>query len=210
MITDLNKEIETIEYNYLNLPMKVDFGNGNYLLYIYDAAGIKLAQEVYENNTLMKRTDYIEEFIYEDDVLQFIQHEEGRIVEAEGGGWEYQYHLKDHLACPTRERRGNTRVTFTAEPKTRQFDATMEMSFATEEEALFDNLDTRHNDNALDHTDGGSTVFILPHREPALPLWDRRSHFQLWQEMNWIFLCLLNLKMRRVSVPRQQPDLPVN
>jgi len=97
----------------------------------------------------MKRTDYIGEFIYEDNVLQFIQHEEGRIVEAEGGGWEYQYSIKDHL--------GNTRVTFTTEPKTRQYDATMETAFATEEEALFDNLDTRHNDNALDHTDAGST-----------------------------------------------------
>jgi RHS repeat-associated protein len=98
----------------------------------------------------MKRTNYIgEEFVYEDNVLQFIQHEEGGIVPGETGGWEYQYNIKDHL--------GNTRVTFTTQPKTRQYDATMETAFATEEEALFDNLDTRHNDDALDHTDAGST-----------------------------------------------------
>ena len=46
METDANKEIASIEYNYLNLPEKVTFVDGNYITYTYDAAGIKLKQEV--------------------------------------------------------------------------------------------------------------------------------------------------------------------
>ena len=75
------------------------------------APGIKLAQEVYDaSNALTKKTDYLDGFIYENDELQLIQHEEGRIVpDATTGNFDYQYHLKDHL--------GNTRLTFTTEPK---------------------------------------------------------------------------------------------
>ncbi|MEQ9120845.1 DUF6443 domain-containing protein [Fulvivirga sp.] len=114
MTSDLNKGISRIAYNYLNLPDSVIKGDGQYIKYIYDASGIKLAQEVYAaNNDLIKRTDYVGEFIYENDTLQLIQHEEGRIVPDDINGWEYQYHLRDHL--------GNTRVTFTTKPNTVEF-----------------------------------------------------------------------------------------
>ena len=45
---------------------------------------------------------------YQNDTLQLIQHEEGRIV-PKAGGWDYQYHLRDHL--------GNVRVTFSTHPE---------------------------------------------------------------------------------------------
>ncbi len=44
MIEDKNKGI-IIEYNHLNLPTRVTFGNGNKLEWIYDAAGIKLTKK---------------------------------------------------------------------------------------------------------------------------------------------------------------------
>ncbi|MTI24408.1 RHS repeat domain-containing protein, partial [Fulvivirga kasyanovii] len=111
MTKDRNKEIEAIEYNNLNLPVKVLKTDGKYIKYIYDATGVKLAQEVYDaGDSLVKRTDYMGEFIYENGELQLIQHEEGRIVKGEGNSFDYQYHLKDHL--------GNTRLTFTTKPKT--------------------------------------------------------------------------------------------
>ncbi|MEO9965986.1 MAG: DUF6443 domain-containing protein [Reichenbachiella sp.] len=115
MIEDLNKGIDSIAYNHLNLPqlVKMNGDGSNRIEYIYDAAGIKMAQLVYTADTLTKRTDYQGAFIYEDSVLQIIQHEEGRIVIASGTPpgaseaisiYDYQYHLKDHL--------GNIRATF--------------------------------------------------------------------------------------------------
>jgi len=79
MITDLNKGISTaITYNYLNLPEVVTKG-GNSIRYIYDAGGRKLAQ-VTSFSGQQKQVDYAGEFQYENDALQFISHEEGRIA----------------------------------------------------------------------------------------------------------------------------------
>ncbi len=75
----LNKGISTaITYNYLNLPELVTRGVGT-IRYIYDASGRKLAHIV-TSGSQANRTDYVGEFQYEDDALQFINHEEGRIV----------------------------------------------------------------------------------------------------------------------------------
>lgn len=79
MITDQNKGITSaISYNFLNLPELVTRG-GNTIRYVYDANGQKLAQVVTFAGSV-KQTDYVGEYIYENDVLQFINHEEGRIV----------------------------------------------------------------------------------------------------------------------------------
>lgn len=63
-----------------------------------------------------KTTDYAGEFIYENDTLRFINHEEGRILPDTASTaqhpWEYQYHLKDHL--------GNVRITFSEKTTTTQ------------------------------------------------------------------------------------------
>lgn len=86
MIYDLNKGIGQnltdanyfISYNLLNLPEKVR-KVGNSVQYIYDATGRKLSQVV-TSGFINKQTDYAGEFQYEDGALQFISHEEGRIV----------------------------------------------------------------------------------------------------------------------------------
>jgi len=160
MVTDKNKGIESIVYNHLNLPSKVDKGNGDSIVYIYDATGIKLQQKVYENSTLQKTTDYAGGFVYENDTLRFIQHEEGRIVANHTQTqtdtltqYEYQYHLKDHL--------GNVRVTFTAEPGVNEYLATMESENDNEENAFFGNLDTRVSMSAANHTLGGNKASRL-------------------------------------------------
>lgn len=81
MTRDINKGIAAngIAYNYLNLPEYIIKG-GNTIRYIYDATGRKLAQQVTYGSGTNTRTDYAGEFIYENDVLQFINHEEGRVV----------------------------------------------------------------------------------------------------------------------------------
>jgi RHS repeat-associated protein len=79
MLTDQNKGItSSITYNHLNLPVLVTKG-GNSIQYIYDATGRKLSQ-VTTFGGRTKQTDYVGEFVYENDVLQFINHEEGRVV----------------------------------------------------------------------------------------------------------------------------------
>jgi RHS repeat-associated protein len=78
MVTDQNKGIGAIAYNYLNLPELVTRG-ANTVRYIYDAGGRKLSQLTTFTKG-QQRTDYMGEFQYENNVLQSIQHEEGRAV----------------------------------------------------------------------------------------------------------------------------------
>ncbi len=166
MIRDLNKDITTIAYNHLDLPEKVEKDASNYILYTYDAAGMKLRQQVYEAGALAKTTDYVGEFIYETlstgpREIALIQHEEGRIVPNAGAGnWDYQYHMRDHL--------GNTRLTFTTRPETLDFEATMESENAAAEETLFTNLvETRATYLNANHTAGGNEVVRLNQTQPV-------------------------------------------
>jgi RHS repeat-associated protein len=76
--TSINDNVNITTYNSLNLPETVTKG-GNTIRYIYDAMGRKLSQVV-TFGTTQKQTDYAGEFTYENDVLQFVSHEEGRIV----------------------------------------------------------------------------------------------------------------------------------
>lgn len=158
MTSDKNKNITAITYNYLNLPEKVTKGTGEYIKYIYDAGGRKLSQQVYaSNNTLTKSTDYVGEYIYENDTLRFINTEEGRVIlplssgEGAGGEVEYQYHLKDHL--------GNVRVTFTTKDEQEDNLATLETENETEERTQFLYYDDVRlvNSTLFDHTGTGAT-----------------------------------------------------
>jgi RHS repeat-associated protein len=106
MTTDLNKEILNIVYNYNNLPQKIELnatGSQDLIYYWYDAAGLKLRKQTRIDQAIVATTDYIGSFVYEDNTLQYIFTDEGRIV-PDGPNFKYQYFLKDHL--------GNTRILF--------------------------------------------------------------------------------------------------
>ncbi len=151
MIKDRNKAIDTIYYNHLNLPIAVVMHEGlDSIAYLYDAAGIKLQQVVFKEGGLVKQTDYIGAFIYENDTLQLIQHEEGRIVPLKDGHpelvsgsktYNYQYHLKDHL--------GNVRLTFSTTPEHYTKSVTYEDATITTESEYFGNVDV----NRVPHPD---------------------------------------------------------
>ncbi|PHS04932.1 MAG: hypothetical protein COA88_13040 [Kordia sp.] len=50
MKTDANKQITSISYNHLNLPVTIYFLNpGDEITYVYDAAGVKLEKKVFEH-----------------------------------------------------------------------------------------------------------------------------------------------------------------
>jgi len=160
MTADKNKGITSITYNHLNLPLQVTKSTGDYIKYVYDATGHKLSQQVYTAaNVLKKKTDYLGEFLYQNDSLYFINHEEGRVVmkplsagEA-GVRPEYQYHLKDHL--------GNVRLTFTTQPAIDQPVATFETVNAANEQSKFMRMDDARviNSALFDHTNNGVTSY---------------------------------------------------
>lgn len=156
MKVDKNKGITAITYNHLNLPVQVNKGASEYILYTYDATGRKLKQQVY--GTQPKTTDYAGEFIYENDTLRFINHEEGRVLPDTSSTaqhpWEYQYHLKDHL--------GNVRVTFSEKTTTEEFLATMEKdpsSIDTQENAMFLNMVSSKKVAFYNHTPDAQTGY---------------------------------------------------
>jgi len=104
MTKDYNKDIK-IDYNLINLPMMVTCGiTSTYgtLKYSYTATGAKLRMQSI-NTGGTTNTDYIGEFVYKNNILSYIITPEGRAVPKAGGGFDYEYDLRDHL--------GNTRVT---------------------------------------------------------------------------------------------------
>ncbi|MBI1767666.1 MAG: peptidoglycan DD-metalloendopeptidase family protein [Bacteroidetes bacterium] len=160
MTADKNKNITAITYNHLNLPQQVTKGTGEKIMYTYDAGGRKLKQQVFNASSVVtKTTDYAGEFIYQNDTLQFINHEEGRIVMKPlvsgetGVRPEYQYHLKDHL--------GNVRTTFTTVPVVDQPVATFETANQNTEQNQFLRYDDARvlNSTLFDHTHNGTTAY---------------------------------------------------
>lgn len=154
MTQDLNKEITSITYNHLNLPGTVTKADGSYIKYLYDATGIKLAQEVYDKTgTLTKKTDYHDEFIYDNDQIQLVRHPEGRIVPNPiTGNFDYEYHLEDHL--------GNTRLTFNTRPKTLEFTLNYENSMALPDDiSMFEEVNIISSQDVYDHTDKDGTIY---------------------------------------------------
>ena len=137
---DNNKKISSIVYNYLNLPQTITVTGKGTISYVYDAAGNKL-QKITVDNTVSpaKITTTLYLFgTYENDVLQFLPMEEGRIrpvrdVNNNITSFTYDYFLKDHL--------GNVRMVLTEEQKTDQYPAaTMEATTINSESTYYGNL----------------------------------------------------------------------
>ncbi len=151
--TNLDKQINGIVYNHLNLPAEVSFNTGAKIRFTYDAEGTKLTQRTYNTSgTLTATRDYLGEFVYQNGALDYLIHEEGRVA-AEPTGLFYEYYLKDHL--------GNVRQVL-RNPAANARIATMETGNAAEEEQLFTQLKpTRKREPSHNITTGGSSVAWL-------------------------------------------------
>lgn len=152
LLQDLNKNIPVngIEYNHLNLPTKITITDLGYFVFTYDATGRKLRQEFFDPSDVSKwHIDYDGAFIYKNDVLQQIAHEEGRYLP----NGEYQYVIADHL--------GSSRVVFTSEPGNESATASMETTNVSEEqgEFLFYDEAVKVNSSIFDHTNQGATYY---------------------------------------------------
>ncbi len=154
LITDNNKLIDNIIYNYLNLPSLVHPNSKGNIVYVYDAGGNKLEKITSDSTSRHTTTTlYISGFIYQQtdtitnptggiDTLQFIGQEEGRVRWAyhkyttgySAYGFEYDFFEKDHL--------GNTRMVLTQQKDTAKYLASGEAAYRATESQLFANLTT--------------------------------------------------------------------
>jgi RHS repeat-associated protein len=149
---DNNKGIDSIGYNYLNLPQYIHIKGKGTITYAYDATGLKEAKITVDSTVSPARTTktvYIKNFQYINDTLAQASVEDGR------ARWQkefflngdsiyrfnFDYFLKDHL--------GNTRVILTTEKDTAQYMATMEAAYRAKERALFYNIDSTSYPAAL-------------------------------------------------------------
>lgn len=142
LTSDLNKGISSIAYNILGKPSLITFSDGRTVSYAYDAAGTKLKMTTVVSGTTTT-TDYVNAFVYENNLLKFFGSPEGRVVK-NGNSYEYQYAIADH--------QGNTRVLFTSatpvvQTKTATFEALTNSDFQNY---------TRSNFDLFDHTDAGN------------------------------------------------------
>ena len=94
----MNKNILSIEYNALNLPCEVTFGNGNTVSYLYSAGGTKL-RTVHKTGNTTATTDYVGNVVYENNSPKLLLTDAGYVSLSDG---KYHYYLKDH--------QGNNRV----------------------------------------------------------------------------------------------------
>ena len=95
---DLNRNIAEIQYNFLNLPGKVTFGDGSTIEYVYAADGTKLRTKHVINGTTTT-TDYCGNVVYENGVQKLLLTEAGYVTLSDR---KYHYYLQDH--------QGNNRV----------------------------------------------------------------------------------------------------
>lgn len=145
LLTDNNKGITGISYNFLNLPQTVNIKGKGVISYMYSASGDKVQKTTVDSTVSPVKTTvtyYAGNFIYVSDTLQFMNDEEGRARWAfhkygngtTGYGFEHDFFERDHL--------GNTRVILTQQKDTFQYAATMEATLRTNENALFYNIPT--------------------------------------------------------------------
>ena len=113
LIKDRDKDIQTVVYNHLNLPVKVTFGNGASLAYTYTANGTKIKKTATDAQSATTATEYVDGFQYTDGVLDFFPHAEGYVKATESGdqlNFNYIFNFTDHL--------GNIRLKYTEHPQT--------------------------------------------------------------------------------------------
>ena len=139
LVSDNNKQINYIWYNYLNLPTDVHMMGKGTVSFAYDIFGNKLKKTVVDSTLSPVKTIttlYLEGCIFQNDTLQYIAQEEGRArLNMAGNGFVYDYFMKDHL--------GNTQMVLTEEQQTDGYpDASLEDATIAMERLYYGNLDS--------------------------------------------------------------------
>ncbi|SKA32721.1 RHS repeat-associated core domain-containing protein [Chitinophaga eiseniae] len=134
LTSDANKNIASVTYTYFNKPEVVTFGDGKKMLYSYDAGGNKVQELITQPGKPDKRTDYVGNYVYENDALRYLQTGEGRTVyDTLNNRFKEEYFVKDNL--------GNVRsVVEVYVPPVAEYLATHEVASANLEGLFFDHL----------------------------------------------------------------------
>jgi len=109
MTGDLNKGIDLIAYNHLNLPVSISFSNGGRIEYLYTASGSKVQKKVFipapsqVGGSVITAMDYLGGFQYQDNVLKHFPTAEGYVSHV-SGSYQYVFNYTDHL--------GNIRLSY--------------------------------------------------------------------------------------------------
>lgn len=141
--TDYNKDMDGLNYNYLNQPIELMIAGKGYIYYTYDATGIRLKKEIADDMTSQTSTTlYLNGNVYRNDTLQYMLLEEGRArLKADSSKIVYDYFIKDHL--------GNVRMVLTDESRTDSYPAaTLESNTIATERLYYGSVDTGRVDGS--------------------------------------------------------------
>lgn len=138
MNIDNNKKVSKITYNVLNLPSSISFAGKGVITYFYDAGGNKLQKITVDSTVSPVKTtiiNYCGGIVFQNDTLQFIGHNEGR-VRKKDSVLVYDYYIKDYL--------GNVRSILTEEQQLDQYPAaTFEDANTSNEQLLYENANAQ-------------------------------------------------------------------
>ena len=156
LIIDLNKNVtgvsggvstplgtSGITYNFLDKQEFIRIAGKGTIQIVYDADGNKLQRKFTPEGGTARTTTttYLGGIVYENDILQFAAHEEGRIRYKPVDGaipasFVYDYFIKDHL--------GNVRMVLTEEQNSNQYPAvTFEDANLANEALIYENVDVQ-------------------------------------------------------------------
>lgn len=121
LISDDNKGIESITYNYLNLPVEIVFTGDHKVNYLYDASGRKLRMTITYADHTVETFNYSGGVIYHDQDLESIEFGVGRVVKKPDHHFYYQYYMTDHL--------GNIRQVYEYNESTHEVEVVQENHF---------------------------------------------------------------------------------
>lgn len=154
--SDLNKNITSVSYNFLNLPTEIKIKGKGTITYQYNALGTRIGKVIIDStagNVKTTKFSYDGAFVYKQDTLEFIAHEEGRIrpIYTTGAPVKYvfDYFEKDHL--------GNVRTVLTDQTDLSIYAATMETERDGTENALFSNVEETRTTKPAGYTADATT-----------------------------------------------------
>ena len=105
VISDANKNISNISYNFENKPYRIDFTGGRSITFTYDANGVLLNKKISESGYSDRNISYIDNLEYQNDWLTYVAFDEGRLrpiplvnttTHDTTMFYEYDYYIKDH------------------------------------------------------------------------------------------------------------------
>ncbi|ACU61601.1 hypothetical protein Cpin_4142 [Chitinophaga pinensis DSM 2588] len=156
---DRNKSVDTVLYNYQQLPAILLAKNRKAAIYNLYAAGQRdlLAKMVSDTSVVphqFRVTNYINGFQYEQDTLRFITQEEGRIRPIYQSGkpvrYTIDYFIRDNL--------GNVRMVLGTRRDTTIYRATMETAVAAKENAIFSNIEQTRSSKPVGYPEDKTTA----------------------------------------------------